>query len=189
MIRIAVSTIALAAGIGVAFAQAPGAQSPARDDAARGQGAGQGTSQRSPVQPEDQPATRSGQPGAPQTGGAQGQQGAAGQGTTERSPDKPQDRPADRSGEPGAGGNVTLTTEQRTEIRQQVLQGSHAPRVDTVSFSINVGTAVPSTVRVVEVPESLVRIRPAWRGHFYFVVKDQIIIVDKDHKIVAVVAV
>jgi hypothetical protein len=86
------------------------------------------------------------------------------------------------------GDSVTLTTEQRTTIRQSVL--SSAPRQSNVNFSLNVGTAVPRTVHLVAVPEPLIRIHPAWRGHLYFVVGDQIIIVDaRTHQILAVVTV
>jgi hypothetical protein len=40
--------------------------------------------------------------------------------------------------------------------------------------------------RVVEVPSALIEIHPQWRGHMYFVVGDQIIIVDRNHRIIAV---
>ena len=49
-------------------------------------------------------------------------------------------------------GAVNLTTEQRTTIRQTVLT-SNAPRATNINFSVNVGTVVPSSVRVVEVPD------------------------------------
>ena len=45
----------------------------------------------------------------------------------------------------------------------------NAPRVTNVNFTINVGTVVPRTVRVVAVPATLVEIHPAWRGYMYFV--------------------
>jgi peptidoglycan hydrolase-like protein with peptidoglycan-binding domain len=61
--------------------------------------------------------------------------------------------------------------------------------VDSVNFSVSVGTTVPTSVRVVEVPDVLIRIHPEWRGHRYFVVRDEIIIVDNSHKIVSVVPV
>ena len=88
-------------------------------------------------------------------------------------------------------GGVTLTTEQRTTIRTTVLQGSNAPRVTNVNFSINVGTVVPRTgVTLVAVPPTLVEIHPAWRGYLYFIVGERIIIVEPDsHKIVAVLVV
>jgi len=88
-----------------------------------------------------------------------------------------------------SGGNVTLTTEQRTKIRQTVLTGGNVPRANNVNFSINVGTTVPTSVRVVEVPSTLIEIHPEWRGHMYFVVGEEIIIVDRNHRIIAVIQV
>ena len=86
---------------------------------------------------------------------------------------------------------MTLTNEQRTTIRTTVLQGSGAPRVTNVNFSINVGTVVPRTgVRLVAVPPTLIEIYPAWSGYMYFIVGERIIIVEPDsHKIVAVLVV
>jgi len=92
--------------------------------------------------------------------------------------------------EPSGGVSVTFTTEQRTKIRQTVLEGRSAPRVDRVDFSLNVGTVVPRTVRVVEVPETIIEIHPQWRGYRYFVYNNEIIIVEPTTlKIVAVVEV
>jgi len=82
---------------------------------------------------------------------------------------------------------VTLKDEERTSIRETVLNGKNVPRVDRVDFSLTVGTAVPSRVRVVEVPDTLIRIHPEWRDHSYFVVSDEIVIVDRGHKVVATV--
>ena len=85
-----------------------------------------------------------------------------------------------------SSGGVNLTTEQRTTIRSSVLTAS-APRATNITFAVNVGTVVPSTVRVVEVPDVIVRIHPAWRGYRYFVYNDDIIIVEpRTLKIVAV---
>jgi hypothetical protein len=86
-------------------------------------------------------------------------------------------------------GAVNLTSEQRTTIRQTVLT-SNAPRVDNINFSINVGTVVPSSVRVVEVPDTIIRINPRWKGYRYFVYNDEIVIVEpRTLKIVAVLEV
>jgi hypothetical protein len=86
---------------------------------------------------------------------------------------------------------VTLNAQQRTTIRTTVLQGSNAPRVNNVNFSVNVGTVVPRTgVRLVAVPPTLVEIHPAWRGFQYFIVGERIIIVDPNsYEIVAVLVV
>jgi hypothetical protein len=92
--------------------------------------------------------------------------------------------------ERSGGASVTLSTEQRTKIRQTVLEGRSAPRVDRVDFSLNVGTVVPRTVRVVEVPETIIEIHPEWRGYRYFVYKEEIIIIDPSTlRIVAVIEV
>jgi hypothetical protein len=67
------------------------------------------------------------------------------------------------------------------------LVGGNVPRVNNVNFALSVGTAVPSNVRVVAVPPPLIKIHPEWRGHMYFVVGDQIIVVDRNHRIIAII--
>jgi hypothetical protein len=84
-----------------------------------------------------------------------------------------------------AAGRVTLNEEQRTKIQQTVLSSRDAPRVDRVNFRIDVGVEVPREIRVVEVPQTLVEIYPEWRGHQYFVVQDEIVIVDRSRRILA----
>jgi len=92
--------------------------------------------------------------------------------------------------QPSGGNSVTLTSEQRTKVRQTVLEGRNVPRVNRVDFSLNVGTVVPRSVHVVEVPETIVEIHPEWRRYLYFVYNDQIIIVEpRTLKIVAVLEV
>jgi hypothetical protein len=93
------------------------------------------------------------------------------------------------SGGAAGGTTASLSTEQRTQIRQTVLAQSGAPRVSSVNFSLSVGTVVPRTVRVVVLPEPIIRIHPAWRGYMYFIVGDQIVIVEPGTlRIVAVLA-
>jgi hypothetical protein len=67
--------------------------------------------------------------------------------------------------------------------------GGNVPRATNVNFSVKVGTTVPTSVHVVAVPQVLVDIYPEYRGHMYFVVGDEIIIVDRNHRIIAVIAV
>jgi Protein of unknown function (DUF1236) len=85
------------------------------------------------------------------------------------------------------GGRMALSSEQRTKIRETVLAGNNVPRADNVNFAVREGTVVPGNVRVMEVPESLIAIYPQWRGNEYFVVRDEIVIVDHDRRIVSVV--
>jgi Protein of unknown function (DUF1236) len=83
--------------------------------------------------------------------------------------------------------NVTVTPEQRTRIHEVFVKERSAPRVDHVDFSLSVGTAVPRSVRIVTVPQSIVEIQPTWRGYEYFMVGNQIVIVDpRSMEIVAV---
>jgi hypothetical protein len=83
----------------------------------------------------------------------------------------------DTADRPMTSKNVSLTTEQKTTIRQKVLTSS-APRVTNVNFDIKVGTVVPRTVRVVPLPTTIVEIEPEWRGYMYFVSGDEIIVVE-----------
>jgi hypothetical protein len=88
------------------------------------------------------------------------------------------------------GSNVTLNTEQKTKIRETVINSSSAPRATNVNISLSVGTTVPTSVRIAPVPSVLVEINPGWRSYEYFVVNDEIIIVDpRTHRIVAILPV
>ena len=82
--------------------------------------------------------------------------------------------------EQGRGGaSVSLNDQQRTQIRNSVLNSGNAPRVNNPNFSVNVGTVVPrGQIRLVRVPQPLLRIHPGWRRFVYFVYNDQIVIVD-----------
>ena len=63
-----------------------------------------------------------------------------------------------------------------------------APRVSSVNFSLSVGTVVPRTVKYVLLPPRVVEIYPAWRGYHFFIVGDQIVIVEPGSlRIVAVI--
>jgi hypothetical protein len=46
-----------------------------------------------------------------------------------------------------------------------------APHENSVDFSLRVDTAVHSSVRIVEVPQTLIDIDPAWRRHYFFVAR------------------
>lgn len=90
-----------------------------------------------------------------------------------------------------SGTTVKLSDEQRTRIRESVIDARGAPRVGSVNFSVQVGTVVPrNSVHVIAVPQTLVQIEPGWRGFLYFVYEDEVVIVNpRDMRIVAVLAV
>jgi hypothetical protein len=86
---------------------------------------------------------------------------------------------------PTKGANVT--PESRSRIHDAFANERSSPRVDHVDFGLSVGTAVPRSVRIVAVPETIIEIQPTWRGYEYFKVGDQIVIVDpRSMEIVAV---
>jgi len=203
-----VSTAALLAGIGLASAQGNqgGGQSGAAPSA-QGQAGAAGQERQSP---QSSPSQRGGQAqqepmqkgkrdqGAQDKAGqedkAQPQRSGQGQRdqqspTQAQSPQR-QENQQGKSGQAAQGqsqGSKTLTTEQRTTIRNTVV--SKGPRATNVNFTVSVGTTVPTSVRVVAVPSTLIEIYPEWRGHMYFIVNDEIIIVDSRHRIIAVLPV
>jgi hypothetical protein len=85
------------------------------------------------------------------------------------------------------GANVQLTEQQRTQIRQTVING--APRVSHVDFDVRIGTVVPrGSIQFVPVPDTLVQIEPRWRGFEYFVYEDEVVIIDPSNmKIVVII--
>jgi hypothetical protein len=86
---------------------------------------------------------------------------------------------------PAKGANIT--PENRTRIHDVFVKEHSAPRVEHVDFGLSVGTAVPRSVRIVAVPETIIELQPTWRGYEYFLVGDQIVIVDpRTMEIVAV---
>jgi hypothetical protein len=94
-------------------------------------------------------------------------------------------------GPQGGAGGVALNDEQRTRIRDTVINAHGAPRVGSVTFGVNVGTVIPrGSIQIVPVPETLVQIEPRWRGLRYFIFEDELVIVDpRDMTIVAIVPV
>ena len=102
---------------------------------------------------------------------------------------KPEDtKQQGQAGQAGGGAQAQISTEQRTQIRQTVMRVGDAPRVSSVNFSLSVGTVVPRTVKYVLLPPRVVEIYPAWRGYHFFIVGDQIVIVESGSlRIVAVI--
>jgi hypothetical protein len=93
-----------------------------------------------------------------------------------------------REGRSSTNVTVELSSEQRTRIHDVIIRERSAPRVANVDFSLDVGVRVPRTVRLVRVPTSIIEIEPRWRGFEYFLVGDEIVIVDpRTLEIVAVI--
>ena len=76
-----------------------------------------------------------------------------------------------------AGAGAKLTTEQRTTIRITITKQNIKP-VTNINFSISVGTRVPRTVSFHPLPAEVITIYPAWRGYEFFLVGDEIVVVN-----------
>lgn len=144
-----------------------------------------GTQQRQTEPPAQQRQTESpAQPGGKQDKSAQ--QPGGKQDKSAQEPGAKQGTAQGAGQRPMTSSNVSLTVEQKTTIRNTVVNSG--PKVTNVNFDISVGTVVPRTVRVAPVPATLIEIQPEWRGHMYFVYADEIIIVDaRTLKIIAVI--
>jgi hypothetical protein len=78
------------------------------------------------------------------------------------------------TGQAGAG---KLSTEQRTKITSVIREQRVAP-ADHVNFAISVGTRVPREVGFHPLPAEVVSVYPEWRGYEFFLVRDEIVVVD-----------
>jgi hypothetical protein len=76
-----------------------------------------------------------------------------------------------------AGAGAKLSTEQRTKITTVIRDQRIAP-VNNVNFAISIGTRVPREVSFHPLPAEVVTVYPEWRGYEFFLVRDQIIVVD-----------
>jgi hypothetical protein len=86
------------------------------------------------------------------------------------------------------GTSVQLSADQRSQIKT-IIGRERGPRLGSnANFSVSVGTRVPRSVHVVVLPEEIVRIVPEYRGYNYFLVGDEIVIVDpRTLEIVAII--
>ena len=59
-----------------------------------------------------------------------------------------------------------------------MIRDQHVAPLNTVNFSIAVGSRVPRDVTFHRLPAEIVTIYPEWRGYEFFLVRDQIVVVD-----------
>ncbi|MDQ8700204.1 DUF1236 domain-containing protein [Hyphomicrobium sp. LHD-15] len=77
------------------------------------------------------------------------------------------------------GGSVTqLSSEQRTQVQSSFRSHKSDATVKDIDVRINVGVVVPRTVVLYAVPADVVVIVPSYRSYKYFIVDDQVVIVD-----------
>jgi Protein of unknown function (DUF1236) len=77
-----------------------------------------------------------------------------------------------------AGAGAKLSADQRTKITT-VIRNEHVAPVTNIDFSVSVGTKVPREhVSLRPLPSEVVTIYPEWRGYEFFLVRDEIVVVD-----------
>jgi len=87
-----------------------------------------------------------------------------------------------------AAGLGKLSTEQRTKIVTVFKEHKVAPV--RLNVSIRVGQRIPSSVHLYPVPVEVVEVYPEWRGYYYVMVGDEILIISpRTHEIVAILEV
>jgi hypothetical protein len=89
-----------------------------------------------------------------------------------------QAQPSGKATTGGQGQRVQISQEQRTTIRQTILGAGQVNRVQNVNVRVNVGSRIPSGIRLAPLPATVVSIVPAYRSYSYFVVSDEIYIVE-----------
>lgn len=97
-----------------------------------------------------------------------------------------QQNTAERSSNTNVNASVNINDQQRTRISQSISHLNVQP-LNSVNFSLSVGTVVPRDVRLQPLPSEVVEMVPQYRGYDFVLVKDEIVIVEpSSYKIVAV---
>lgn len=88
---------------------------------------------------------------------------------------------------PKAQVSASLAPQKKKELHSAVAKLDVKP-VTNVNFSVSVGTVIPRTISLRPVPTTIVEIVPQYRGYDFFVVRDELVIVEpRSHKIVDVI--
>jgi hypothetical protein len=152
--------------------------SPQAQTTAPGSSSGASTSQPTQAQTGNQtPATGQAQQ-APTSN--QAQQAPAG-GTSNTAAQQPTEPSTATNNAPSSSTNVNasvnINDQQRTRVAESITRLNVQP-LNNVNFSLTVGTAVPRDVRMQTLPSDVVEVVPQYRGYSFFVVRDEIVIVE-----------
>jgi hypothetical protein len=122
---------------------------------------------------------------------AQNERGRMDQNRAQREEGNRMQRQGTAQGNSERGANVRLSSEQRTRIHETIIGEQGAPRIarNDLGFNLSVGVRVPhDRIHFVPLPETIVEIEPEWRGYDYFLVGDEVVVVDPDtFEVVAVI--
>jgi hypothetical protein len=73
--------------------------------------------------------------------------------------------------------SININDQQRTRVTESISRLNVQP-LTNVNFSLAVGTAVPRDIRLQPLPTDVVQVVPQYRGYNFFVVRNEIVIVD-----------
>jgi hypothetical protein len=137
-----------------------------------------GNSASQPAQAQTQPpATSQTQQTSPARSQAQHTPG----GTNANEAAKPaQPSTATNIAQPSSGNvnaSVSINDQQRTRVTESITRLKVQP-LNSVDFSLNVGTPIPRDVRLQTLPSDVVEVVPQYRGYGFFMVRDEIVIVE-----------
>jgi len=106
--------------------------------------------------------------------------------STAQQPNQPNQQSTAKSSSTNVNASVHINDQQRTRVTQSIDHLNVQP-LTNVNFSLSVGTAVPRDVRLQTLPADVVEVVPQYRGYSFFVVRDEIVIVEPStYKIVTV---
>ncbi|SDJ52396.1 MULTISPECIES: DUF1236 domain-containing protein [Bradyrhizobium] len=137
-----------------------------------------GTSQ--PTQAQTNTATpATGQPQQPPASSQAQQAPASGNANTAAQQPATQPSTATNSAQSSTNVNasVNINDQQRTRVAESITRLNVQP-LTNVNFSLTVGTAVPRDIRLQTLPADVVEVVPQYRGYSFFVVRDEIVIVE-----------
>ena len=141
------------------------------------------TTAQQPTQPANPPTNTAQQPAQsanPPTNIAQQPAQPANPPTnTAQQPAQPANPPTNtaQSSSTNVNASVQINDQQRTRVTQSISRLNVQP-VTNVNFSLSVGTAVPRDVRLQTLPADVAEVVPQYRGYSFFVVRDEIVIVE-----------
>jgi hypothetical protein len=93
----------------------------------------------------------------------------------------------DTSREATTGSSLNVAPEVQTKFTN-VIERQNVRSVTNVNFSVSVGSTIPRSVRLYDVPREIVVSNPEFRGKKYVVIRDEIVIIEpRTHKIVAII--
>ena len=137
-----------------------------------------GTSQ--PTQAQTNTATpATGQPQQPPASSQAQQAPASGNANTAAQQPASQPSTATNSAQSSTNVNasVNINDQQRTRVAESITRLNVQP-LTNINFSLTVGTAVPRDIRLQTLPADVVEVVPQYRGYSFFVVRDEIVIVE-----------